>query len=93
MREEEQHISAVYVWGQSLGRCWNWRIGFIRTSMGGDEVPDGWEGERMNVHFPRSSRGERESVVFVYLVHVRHLSMDLLGWMRGMVWGLAMIWF
>lgn len=46
---------------------------------------DGWGGGfwLRNVQFPRSSHGERQRVVFVYLVHVRHLSMDLLGWVGG----------
>lgn len=58
---------------------------------------DGWGGGfwLRNVHFPRSSHGERQRVVFVYLVHVRHLSMDPFwdGWEGGRKGPLlAMIW-
>lgn len=55
----------------------------IRVSYG---WMDGWEGKGAfadECTFPALvSRRERECC-FVYLVHVRHLSMDLLGWVGG----------
>lgn len=54
-REEEQYRSDVYVWGQSLGRCRNRRIGLgfldkIQTRVWEEmRVPDGWMGRGLLV--------------------------------------------